>query len=166
MHLSNEDTVCSPYHIALCIQMYLWIDQCRTRPAVFQWDSFVLYKYINVQQCHNSQTVHLIIYFCHVQLQCISFLSKFYCDARGVVSLIYTNLHHLHTQLPLPRWAMWRWRGWTATTELPVSVGPHSPSIRQEGSLCTLWHINPIPMLDEWCLFPAQLSTQQTQVWS
>ena len=78
------------HHIALCIQMYLCIDQYRTVSSV-PMIQFVLYKYINVQQCHNSQKVYYIIHFCHIQLQCISFLSEFYCDARSVVSLIYTN---------------------------------------------------------------------------
>ena len=58
---------------------------------------------------------------------------------------------------------MWRWSEWI-TTELPLSVGPPSPSIRQEGSLCTLWHINPLHKLDEWCVLSTQ-STPLTQVW-
>ena len=78
------------HHIALCIQMYLCIDQYRTVSSV-PMVQFVLHKYINVQQCHNSQKVLYIIHFSPIQLQCISFLSEFYCDARGVVSLIYTN---------------------------------------------------------------------------
>ena len=93
--------------------------------------------------CHNSQRVHLIHFH---QLQCISVVYQIFCDSRGV--RILPLLSAAHTQPPLPRWAMWRWRGWT-TTELPLSVGLHSPSIKQEGFLCTLWLINHLCKLEE-----------------
>ena len=39
-------------------------------------------------------------------------------------------------QLPLSKYAMRRWRGSSATELASLPVGPHSPSIRQEGFLC------------------------------
>ena len=65
-------------------------------------------------------------------------------------SLLLTSFS-CYVQLPLPKWVMWRWRGPT-TTELPLSVGPHSPSVRQEGFPCTLWRINPLCKLGKWCV--------------
>ena len=93
-------------------------------------------------QCH---------YFSHARFECAIIAIRLLLDL------------HLHTQLPLCKWAMWRWSGWT-TTELPLSVGPHSPSIRQEVFLCTLWHINPLHKLGKWCVL-STLSTPLTQVW-
>ena len=46
---------------------------------------------------------------------------------------------------------MRRYRG-SSATELLLSVGPHSSSIRQMGFQCTIWHINPLHKLEEWCV--------------
>ena len=72
------------------------------------------------------------------------------CDSRVAASDLLTSFI-CYIQLPPSKWAMCRWRGSTAT-ELPLSVGPHSPSIRQEGFLCTLWHISPLCKLGKWCV--------------
>ena len=100
---------------------------------------FVLYKYINV---HNV-TISKQCTWYYTFTSCSTF--HYYqnvTDSRGVVSLIYTNLHHLHTQLALSRWAMWRWRGWQQQS-CPCQLDPAHPPSGKRGS-CILCDISTI----------------------
>ena len=132
------------FHIITCIRMHLsslWNAKCIQTMVSHFW-IFVIYTFTSCSAFYYNEVPCVTLY-------------------RGAASLTWPPYPCI--QLPLPKWAMWRWRG-SAATELPLSVGPHSPSIRQEGSLCTLWLISPLHKLGKRRMLTT-LSTPIILVW-